>query len=497
MRRAIANREILGLLVLVTAGAVLFVAVARPQMPWQEPYRVHAVVTSAETLAKGAPVRIAGVDVGKVEKVERGPGSLNTVTFVVRDAGRPVHQDAELKLRPRLFLEGNLFVDLRPGTPGAGELRSGGTIPVTQTAVPVRLDDVLSILRADTRDQLRSTLDEYATALDGETARTLNRSLPAWRPALARTAIVADAAHGRRAGDLAAWVRDQGRAADAVARHERDLRDLVGGYAATLAVLGDRRIELAATIRGLARTARAAVPAARDLRRALPAVRRFARDLRPALRRAPSTLRATLPFLDEADRLLRPERLPGLARDLRPTARSLAAIQPRLVDLFGRVTPVSRCVRTHVLPVLESKLDDGHLSTGLPVWRELLHTAPGLTSASQNFDGNGPMLRYVLGVGDVSLSLGELPGVGEVVARTHKPITGSRPPAPPRIPPYRPDVPCESQRLPDLHADAVPPAPAVASATRAPNEAEQRLFQDLRDAAASALRRSIRGRRTR
>jgi phospholipid/cholesterol/gamma-HCH transport system substrate-binding protein len=263
MRRTMLSREVLGLLVLLGAGTVLFLAVARPQLPWQEPYRVRAVVTSAETLAKGAPVRIAGVDVGKVEKVERGPGSLNTVTFVVREAGRPVHDDAQLKLRPRLFLEGNLFVDLRPGTPAAGELRSGGTIPVTQTAVPVRLDEVFSILRADTRDQVRTALDEYATALDGRTARSLNRSLPAWRPALASTAVVADAARGRRDGDLGRWVRDQGRAADAVAQREQDLRELIGGYATTMAVLGDRRTELAATIRGLARTARVAVPAAR------------------------------------------------------------------------------------------------------------------------------------------------------------------------------------------------------------------------------------------
>ena len=38
----------------------------------------------------------------------------------IKDAALPIHEDAELKIRPRIFLEGNFFVDLQPGTPAAG-----------------------------------------------------------------------------------------------------------------------------------------------------------------------------------------------------------------------------------------------------------------------------------------------------------------------------------------------------------------------------------------
>ena len=55
------------------------------------------------------------------------------VTFTVSDEGLPIHKDATVTIRPRLFLEGNFFLDLQPGSPSAPDLSSGSTIPVTQT----------------------------------------------------------------------------------------------------------------------------------------------------------------------------------------------------------------------------------------------------------------------------------------------------------------------------------------------------------------------------
>ena len=76
----------------------------------------------------------------------------------IDDKGRPVHRDATIKVRPRLFLEGNFYVDLKPGTPATGELPDGGIIPVTQTARPVQLDQVLSTFPLTTRLNFQRTL---------------------------------------------------------------------------------------------------------------------------------------------------------------------------------------------------------------------------------------------------------------------------------------------------------------------------------------------------
>ena len=75
----------------------------------------------------------------------------------IDEKGLPIHKDATLKIRPRIFLEGNFFVDLTPGTPSAPTLDDGDTIPVTQTATPVQLDQVLTALQSDTREDLQKT----------------------------------------------------------------------------------------------------------------------------------------------------------------------------------------------------------------------------------------------------------------------------------------------------------------------------------------------------
>ena len=66
-------------------------------------------------------MRIAGVNVGKVTSVEP-EGNMAEVTFTVDDEGLPIHEDATITIRPRLFLEGNFFLDLQPGSPSAPEL---------------------------------------------------------------------------------------------------------------------------------------------------------------------------------------------------------------------------------------------------------------------------------------------------------------------------------------------------------------------------------------
>ena len=87
-------------------------------IPFTHGFQVKAVFNTANSLRPNSPVRIAGVNVGKVKKIERyGDSDASVVTMEVTDAGLPIHKDATMKVRPRIFLEGNFFVDLQPGTP--------------------------------------------------------------------------------------------------------------------------------------------------------------------------------------------------------------------------------------------------------------------------------------------------------------------------------------------------------------------------------------------
>ena len=56
----------------------------------------------------------------------------------------------------------------QPGTPGRAELDDGETIKVTQTSTPVQLDQVLTALQSDTRQDLQDVLDGLGTALNSK-----------------------------------------------------------------------------------------------------------------------------------------------------------------------------------------------------------------------------------------------------------------------------------------------------------------------------------------
>ena len=109
-------------------------------------------------------------------------------------------------MRPRLFFEGNLFFDVKPGTPEAGDVDDGDTIPATQTSAPVQLDQVLGTLKTDTREDLQKLLVGYGDAINGkpQPARTTTRirTRRARPPASRSTTRYAYAAQSLRGGAI-------------------------------------------------------------------------------------------------------------------------------------------------------------------------------------------------------------------------------------------------------------------------------------------------------
>ena len=153
------NPVVIGVIALVVIVVLVFLGWTK-DIPFTSPYEVNAVFQSANSIRPGSPVRIAGVDVGKVKEVSADEDTdAAVVVLQIDDDGLPLHEDATAKIRPRIFLEGNFFVDLRPGSPSAPELEDGGTIAVTQTATPVQLDQVLTSLQSDTRQDLKDVLN--------------------------------------------------------------------------------------------------------------------------------------------------------------------------------------------------------------------------------------------------------------------------------------------------------------------------------------------------
>ncbi|MFL5896272.1 MAG: MlaD family protein [Thermoleophilaceae bacterium] len=440
-----------GVIAIVVIAIGTYMAFART-LPWHRDYDVYAQVRSANELHTRTPVRIAGVDVGRVTGFKHGPGGTAVITLSLRQQGLPIHRDATLKIRPRIFLEGNFFVDLKPGSPESPVLPRGGTIPLAQTATPVQLDQILSALDSSTRADLLHLVHALAGSMEHGGAQAFRRMLRYWAPTFTNGAISAEALRGLGTHDLSAFIADTGRTAAAVADDRVALANLVTGLNRTVRALAQRRANVEASLEQLAGAIDEARPAFESVNRAIPSTRALVRELRPSLRVAPPALRDATALLGQLDALTRQRELPALLDQLDPSVVVLARLEPQLRELLSLVHPVTECLRTISVPTLKKSIDDGPLSTGQPVYRDLLDALVGLASGSQNFDGNGPALRYHAGFGDETVSLGQGNPETAVVGVTSEPILGTRPAYTGVRPPFRPDVPCGQNQPPNLTA---------------------------------------------
>src|SRR3954447_12478132 len=424
-------------------------------IPFRHHYTVTAAFKSANNLRKASPVRIAGVEVGKVTKIQRAhPGDNGAlVTMQIQDKGRPLHSDAQFKIRPRIFLEGNFFIDVTPGT-SSKEVADGHVFPVNQTATPVQLDQVLSALQSDTREDLKTTLREYAAGLRGKGAKGFNRSIKYWKPAYRDTAIVSEAMLGEKEHDLSGYIDSGGAVGGAVDPDREALKDPITNFRITAGAFARENQNLEAAVAELPRTLRAAMPALDALNRAFPGLRGFARDLRPGVETSSATIDVTMPLLKQLRGLVSKPELGGLTADLRPTVPALARFVKQGIPLNQQIRASSSCQNEVVLPWSTDKLVDEKFPSTGPVYQELPKPFPGLAGDSRSGDANGQWFR-VLSAGGTNLVTFS-PGV---YGTTALPLLGANPRMPKQRPPLREDVPCETQQTPDLRSNPGAPPP--------------------------------------
>jgi phospholipid/cholesterol/gamma-HCH transport system substrate-binding protein len=466
-----------GLIALVVIAIVTFLAFTK-DIPFTKPYELKARFTNAPPIQKGQAVRIAGVEVGRVSKIEpvSGDSPAITVTMKLQDRALPIHRDARIKVRPRIFFEGNLFFDVQPGTPDSPELSSGSTIPASQTSAPVQIDQVLGTLKTDTRRDLQKLLIGYGGALNaqplpgedddqdastqGETAgKSLNDSLQYSANALRGGAVVNQALLGAEAHDLSKLVGAQQKVFAALDTNEGSLKDLITNFNITMGALADQSANLRATIRELPRVLETANPTLDSLNRAFPPTRAWALEMIPGVRETNATLEAGFPWIHQARALLRPSELQGLVKELQPAVSDFAEFTKGQVDFLPVLDKFNRCQLNVILPTGESRIDEGPLSTGLKNYQEFFQTMVGLSGESGNFDGNGSYTRVQSAGGGYKV---KSPPVGVfregLFGSATLPPLGTRP-ARGAKPPFKPNAPCYKQTPPDLNAAKIGAGP--------------------------------------
>ncbi len=472
------SRMAIGVIAAVVIGIAVYLAFTK-SIPFVGPgYELKASFQNAATLRVDSPVRIAGVNVGKVTAVEP-KGDVTEVTFTVDEQGRPVRDDATVEIRPRLFLEGNFFLDLQPGTPGSPELPDGGTIPIPHTATAVQLDQVLTALQSPEREDLQialrqfgSALNEQPTAKQDETqdveaqglsgAEAINQSFRYGAEAGKSTAIVSEALLGTVPHDLSRAIAGSRRVFGALVSREEQLKDLVTNLTVTTGALAAESANVSASVRELAPTLEDARPALAHLSEALPPLRTFARELEPSLRELPSTIDAAEPWLTQARKLLGKHELKGIAHKLRASAPKLATVSHEARGLFSELAKISRCGSEVLIPTGNEVIGNAGgaypFSTGQLAYRDLFQGLVGLGGAGQPYDGNGTYLRLQVDGGPIQVRSTN-PGGGfenefEFGHAVANPL-GVRPAVDFRqVPPFRTDFTCHKNPVPDLNGPA-------------------------------------------
>jgi ABC-type transporter Mla subunit MlaD len=471
MRKRGASPLTVGLVVIAVAVVVTYLGF-RKDVPFiNSPYTINMAVRDTNGINKRSPVRIAGVEVGHVESIKHtSPGSRSaTLRLAILDKGRPIYANASAKIRPRIFLEGNFFVDLSPGTPNAKEMDDGDTIPASRTASAVQFGQVLQALRSDTREDLRQVVINVGKAQDAGGAKAFDASLK-YQPASYKfAAIVSEALLGKRPGDLGDFVRDSGAVAAAAEHDTGRLALLVTDFNTTAAALADQESALTTAVGELPSTLRAASPALDALNGAFPDIRAFAQGARPGIRSLGPTIDATLPLVKQLGRLVQEDELRGLARYVRQATPPLNTVTTSATSVLGKLRELASCASNVLVPTGNDKIQDKNFPTHGPVFQDLAKFLPGLAGESRSFDGNGQFFK-VLGTGGAeTLNLGN-----GLVGSTFAPIVGVNPPPVRDRPPLRPDVPCETQDPPNLGSipQSAPAAIPTASAATTRREAK-------------------------
>lgn len=338
----------------LTAAALLgaILVIAWLLFASSEPYRVTVTLDNASQLVRGNQVKVGGVPVGTVSKLELSDDAQAQIELEITDEElTPLHRGTTVEVRST-SLSGiaNRYVALKPGHNDEDEIEDGGAIGATDARSEVDLDAVLNTLTPETLRDLQAAVQGLGGATAGR-GRELEAAIRGLNPMLAQTAATAREII-RDEPRFARFLVDSARVVSAVSSRRGDLERLVPATGATLAAIASRTAEVDATLRRLP-------PTLREANTTLVNLRALVGDLRPTVREA----RPVAPLLTETLRRLRPVArrgvvvIPRLRRLIdRPGREDLTGVIAAMPDLESEAVPAfESTVKTveELLPLVE------------------------------------------------------------------------------------------------------------------------------------------------
>jgi virulence factor Mce-like protein len=309
-------------------------------------YRFQVGFPEATTLAQEADVRVAGVSVGKVRKVELQDGANRTLaTIELERRFAPLRKDATVMLRQKTLL-GETYVELTPGRSEA-TLPEDGRLPDGAVAETVQLDEIFDALDPSTRKAFQQWQQELAKGVRGR-GRDFNEAL-ATLPGFAHDGADVLQVLDSQEGAVTRLVKNTGVVFGALTENEAQLRNLITSSKQVFDATASKNDALAESIR------------------IFPT---FLDESKATMVRLQAFSRNTEPLIED----LRP-----VARDLEPTLRDVRALAPDLERFFDDLDPLIVASRE-----------------GMPATREVLDGAQPVLAALHPFLGElNPIFQFL------------------------------------------------------------------------------------------------------
>ncbi len=206
----------------------------------------------AVTPGQGQAVTIAGAKIGEIATVDLHDGVAIVTMNVNPKYAKYIYRNATMLLRPKTQLQ-DITVEVSPGTPSAGKLRSGEVLPLSQTAANIDFDEFLAGLDAETRAYLQELLAGLGEGLKGN-GRALSATLKRFDPTARLTEEIAQQLEIRHA-NVARSIHNFRLLTEALGDKDQQLSQLVDASNAVFATFAKEDASFEKTLRAAARRA--------------------------------------------------------------------------------------------------------------------------------------------------------------------------------------------------------------------------------------------------
>jgi len=333
---------IVALFVLAIGIGGYILAQQRLQFPLVEekPFTVKVELPNAQAVqpGQGQTVRVAGVEVGQIGKVELKDGVAVVELQLEPKFKGLIRKDGTALLRTKTGLK-DMFMEVDPGD---GEpLEENETIQVQNTAPDINPDEFLAALDSDTRDYLKLLINGAGKGLKGrgsDLQETFARLGPVHRDLARVTRAI-----GRRRGNLRRLIHNYGLLVRELGGKDKELTRLVTQSNQVFEAFASQDVNISSFVNKLPGTLRQTQSTLVKADRLAQELRPTLAALRPPFRKIESANKQVLPLAREGTPILKNQVRPFVrnsqpfTRDLGIGSRNLVKAGPDLTKSFGEL----------------------------------------------------------------------------------------------------------------------------------------------------------------